>query len=211
MLIIGAKGHAKEVFDVCNDTNQVVTHFFDNVTKNQPKHLYGLAIIDDFDNVQKTFQSDLNVIIGLGGPLNRFKIYEKFNSIAAKFNNCVAKTAVISASADLLDGLNIMNFVFIGANVSIGKGCLVNSRASIHHDSQIGNFVEIAPSAEILGNCIVKDFSYIGTNATILPKITIGTNVIVAAGAVVTNDVPDNCMVAGVPAKIKKNLEPLSL
>ncbi|MDO4565403.1 MAG: DapH/DapD/GlmU-related protein, partial [Clostridia bacterium] len=48
---------------------------------------------------------------------------------------------------------------------------------------------------------------WIGGNCTILPGVTIGNNVIVAAGAVVTKDVPDNCVVAGVPAKIIRNLE----
>ena len=48
---------------------------------------------------------------------------------------------------------------------------------------------------------------WIGGNATILPGITIGNNVVVAAGAVVTKDVPDNCLVGGVPAKVIKNIE----
>lgn len=41
----------------------------------------------------------------------------------------------------------------------------------------------------------------------ILPGVKIGNNVVVAAGAVVTQDIPDNVLVAGVPAKIKKKLE----
>ena len=48
---------------------------------------------------------------------------------------------------------------------------------------------------------------WIGGNVTILPGITIGNNVVVAAGAVVTKDVPDNCVVGGVPARILKNIE----
>ncbi|MBS1369223.1 MAG: sugar O-acetyltransferase [Lentisphaeria bacterium] len=48
---------------------------------------------------------------------------------------------------------------------------------------------------------------WIGGNCTILPGVTIGSNVVVAAGAVVTRDVPDNCLVAGVPAKVLKTLE----
>lgn len=44
-------------------------------------------------------------------------------------------------------------------------------------------------------------------NVTIVPGVTIGQNVVVAAGAVVTKDVPDNVLVGGVPAKILKHLE----
>jgi acetyltransferase-like isoleucine patch superfamily enzyme len=47
----------------------------------------------------------------------------------------------------------------------------------------------------------------IGTGATILPGVTVGKNAIVAAGAVVTENVPDNSIVAGIPAKIIKSID----
>ena len=53
----------------------------------------------------------------------------------------------------------------------------------------------------------IGDDVWIGGNCVILPGVTIGNNVIVAAGAVVTKDVPGNCVVAGVPARIVKNLK----
>ena len=46
-----------------------------------------------------------------------------------------------------------------------------------------------------------------GRYPTVLPGVTIGNNVVVAAGAVVTKDVPDNCVVGGVPAKIIREIE----
>ncbi len=58
----------------------------------------------------------------------------------------------------------------------------------------------------ILQPILIKRNAWIGANATILPGITIGENAIVAAGAVVTKDVPANCVVAGVPAKIVKEI-----
>ena len=48
---------------------------------------------------------------------------------------------------------------------------------------------------------------WIGGNVTILPGVTIGNNVVVAAGAVVTEDVPDNTLVGGVPARKIKEIE----
>lgn len=52
---------------------------------------------------------------------------------------------------------------------------------------------------------VIGDNCYISTGVTILGPITIGNNVTIAAGAVVTKDIPDNCVVAGVPAKIIKS------
>ena len=48
---------------------------------------------------------------------------------------------------------------------------------------------------------------WIGGNVTITPGVNIGNNVVVAAGAVVTKDVSDNCMVGGVPARIIREIE----
>lgn len=53
-----------------------------------------------------------------------------------------------------------------------------------------------------LGCITVGDNCYFGTGCTILGPVKIGNNVIVGAGAVVTKDIPDGCVVAGVPAKI---------
>jgi acetyltransferase-like isoleucine patch superfamily enzyme len=53
---------------------------------------------------------------------------------------------------------------------------------------------------------LIKRNAWIGAAATILPGVTIGENTIVAAGAVVSKDIPDNVIVAGVPAKIIKSI-----
>jgi acetyltransferase-like isoleucine patch superfamily enzyme len=53
---------------------------------------------------------------------------------------------------------------------------------------------------------VIGDDVWIGANAVILPGVTIGRHVVVAAGAVVTKDVPDYSLVAGVPAKEIKKL-----
>lgn len=62
------------------------------------------------------------------------------------------------------------------------------------------------PSAIVIGNN-----GWIGFNATILPGVSIGDGAIVAAGAVVTKDVPANTIVGGVPAKFIKKVEAVCL
>jgi hypothetical protein len=54
---------------------------------------------------------------------------------------------------------------------------------------------------------VIAENVWIGANATILPGVVIGDNAIIAAGAVVTKHVPENAVVAGVPAKVIKMIE----
>ena len=55
---------------------------------------------------------------------------------------------------------------------------------------------------------VIGDKVWIGANATVLPGVTIGKGAIVAAGAVVTRDVPPNTIVAGVPARVVREIRP---
>ena len=95
----------------------------------------------------------------------------------------------------------------ISNSVSIGKGCLIYYNSIITHNCEIGNFIDISPSVNLLGRVQISDYAHIGSNVTILPDIKIGKNSIIGAGAVVTKDVPDNVMVAGIPSKIIKSLK----
>lgn len=112
-----------------------------------------------------------------------------------------------------------------GFNISIGKnfyanfGCVILDCAPV----TIGDNAMFAPGVhiyaathpidslkrcdlhiELNGKVTIGNNVWIGGRAVIIPNVTIGDNVVIAAGAVVTHDVPDNVMVAGVPAKIVK-------
>ena len=93
----------------------------------------------------------------------------------------------------------------VGERVWISKtfGCDCGKNIFIGNDFT-GNFnLTILDIREVyIGNDV-----WIGGNVTILPGITIGNNVVIAAGAVVTEDIPDNSLVGGVPAKLIHKLE----
>ena len=98
-----------------------------------------------------------------------------------------------------------MQGAIIQSDSIIGKHCIINSGASVDHECQIEDFVHISPHATLCGNVHVGEGSWIGAGATIIPGIKIGNWCTIGAGATVINDVEDNSIVAGTPAKsIKK-------
>jgi acetyltransferase-like isoleucine patch superfamily enzyme len=92
--------------------------------------------------------------------------------------------------------------------VRIGDHCTIAGRvALITHDGGTWVFTEELPSLQKFGVIDVRDNCFIGYGATVLPDVRIGPNSIVAAGAVVTNDVPPHTVVGGCPAKTICTLE----
>ena len=215
MLIVGAKGFAKEVLEVLyqlNDIENVV--FYDDISEDLPKQLYErFDVLRITEDVQEYFHNvDNRFTIGIGGLVLRKKMFDKFTALGGEFTSTISPKANIGHFGNEIEnGSNIMTGIVITNDIHLGKGVLLNLNCTIGHDSNIGDFVEMSPGVHVSGNCNIGSYSNIGTNATILPKITIGENVIVGAGSVVTKDVPSNCLVAGVPAVIKKELEPLKL
>jgi sugar O-acyltransferase (sialic acid O-acetyltransferase NeuD family) len=208
MLVVGAKGFAKEILEEIRSlypNDDLV--FYDDVSKNIPDELYAsYKILNTREQAKEYFSTtDKKFVLGIGNPLLRRKVTQQFIDLGGVLIPLISnKSCVAKHDVQIGEGSTIMSFSVISNGSKIGKGCLLYFHSSITHDCVLGDFVEISPGAQILGRATVGDFSQVGSNAVILPGIKVGKNVIVGAGAVVTKDVPDNSVVVGVPAKIIK-------
>ena len=109
--------------------------------------------------------------------------------------------------------------IFLGSNSSVNEGVILNARTKI----AIGNHVHISPGAIINTGTLdyqkkgaerhhlamevtISDGVWIGSGAIINPGVTIGENSVIGAGAVVTRNIPPNCVAVGIPAKVMKEI-----
>jgi sugar O-acyltransferase (sialic acid O-acetyltransferase NeuD family) len=208
MLILGAGGHALEILDVWQElSGGGEVYLYDDINLSK-KEIHGIAILKSLDEVQAKLSSAFPFIIGVGLPVARKNFYDKFSMAGGKLYPIKSSASFVSPYT-LNTAFDVMKNCFIGPDTSIGTGALINTGAQVHHQASIGMFTEISPRAVILGSVVIGAYSRIGANCTILPNIKIGDNVTVGAGSVVTKDISDNSMAAGVPAIIKKQLPPL--
>ena len=119
---------------------------------------------------------------------------------------------VVGDNTKIGDNTRIGSFCDIGKDVEIGMNCNVQAHVTLSNGCKIGNNVFIGPNTSILNEKfpiskkltppLIEDNVVIGGGTIILPNLKIGKKAVVAAGSVVTKDVPAEAVVEGIPAKI---------
>jgi carbonic anhydrase/acetyltransferase-like protein (isoleucine patch superfamily) len=130
-------------------------------------------------------------------------------------NVFIAPTAVVIGHVELGEGASVWYGAVLRGDhgrIVIGRGSNVQDNATIHApeggETIIGEDVTIGHGA-VLEGCVVENGALIGINAVVLHHARIGAQSMVAAGSVVTENmqVPPRTLAAGVPAKVKKELD----
>lgn len=112
---------------------------------------------------------------------------------------------------------HLIRFIFaawIPWSAKIGKGTILGYGGLgivIHNRAVIGKYCHIDQNVTIGGTSkkkevpVIGDFVYIGAGAKVLGPVKVGNNAVIGANAVVVKDVPEGCLVAGIPAHILKS------
>ncbi len=194
MVIYGASGHGKVIFDILESIDIKVDQVVDDNSE-----------IDNFlgFQVDQEVNSEfVEIVIAIGNNKIRKKVSEK---LSGRFSKAlIHQTAHVSNSVEISEGTVVMARAVVHPSVKIGKHAIINTGSIVEHDVEIGDFAHISPGATVTGNVHIGEGSHIGAGATIIPGINIGKWATIGAGAVIINDVPDYAVVVGNPGKIIK-------
>lgn len=195
MIIYGASGHGKVIFDILKSQDETMKiQFVDDIDKGNSFYGAPLSQTDAVDI------SSRKLIIGIGNNKTRQRISKKYRN----FGIAVHKSSIIAPTVKIDEGSVIMANVSINADAIIGKHVIINTSASIDHDCNIEDFAHISPNASLAGNVHISEGAHVGIGACLIQGVKIGKFATVGAGSVVIKDVPDGATVVGAPAKIIK-------
>lgn len=200
LAIIGARGHGKVVADVAIQSGWKEIFFFDDAWPSLKFNgiwpIHGdsrslFAFFDDFDGI----------VIAIGNNSIRLEKSYEIENVTNKLVALKHPTAYIANNVSIGNGSVIFAGAIIQPETSIGVSCIVNTAATIDHDCLLKDGVHVAPGSHIAGGVSIGKCSWIGLGSTVNQNLSIGAGVIVGAGAAVINDISDNKIVVGVPAR----------
>lgn len=143
-------------------------------------------------------------LVAIGGDRgeDRLAVQHLMESLGCRMVTAIHPGALVSASARIGAGSQILAGAVVGAGSELGRAVIVNTRASVDHECRLGDGVHLAPGVTLCGLVQIGRSAFIGAGAVVLPRVRIGAGSIVGAGSLVTRDIPDNIVAYGHPAKI---------
>lgn len=199
LLIIGAGGHGKVVADIAIRMNkwEFVAFLDDDENK---KSSMGLDIIGNSRDTAKHMK-DSDLFVAIGDNKTRKKIQDKLEIVGASIPVLIHPSAVIGQDVKVGIGTAVMAGVVINCCSIIGKGCIMNTSASIDHDNKLGDYVHISPGVHTAGSVTIGNETWIGIGAVVSNDIKITNGCTIGAGSLVIKDINEAGTYVGCPAR----------
>jgi len=212
VVIVGAGGLGREVYEM----------FYEVYTKEQ----YNLkGFISDDLNVLDGFPIDIPLlgtikeykvkqndrfILAIGAVEGRKKVAQNLLANGAEFISLIHPDAHVFKTAAIKNGTIVYPLAYIGANAVIDEFCIINAYTGCGHDTHVGAFSVLSPYSVLAGGTRIGQSCFMGIHAGVVPRKTIGDNVKITAGAIVTHNMKDDVLVSGIPAKKMRQIRKIN-
>ena len=200
LIIIGASALGRETYSYASACGMPVKGFLDSregVLNGYSGYPPVLSSVEEYD-VEK---EDV-FVCAVGETDARRRYVELIFSRGGEFVSIVHPSAIVGMNVTMGMGCIIRPYAVIGNDVSVGNHAIIGTQSLVAHDCNVGNYVTISPGSHVAGWCSIEDGAFLGIHSATIPHVSLGGNVVVAAGAVVVANVASG-RVMGVPAKAK--------
>ena len=201
LLIIGAGGHGKVVAGIAQQMNCWTDIVFldDNKLLDTVMDLPVIATTEEV----KRYIHQYDIFIAIGDNHKRELKFLELEAAGASIPTLIHPSAIIGNQVTIEKGSVIMAGTVINCCSHIGKGCIVNTGATIDHDNVIEDFVHLSPGVHTSGTVAVGKCTWLGVGSVVGNNLSIHGDCVIGAGAVVVKDLLEAGTYVGVPAKMK--------
>jgi sugar O-acyltransferase (sialic acid O-acetyltransferase NeuD family) len=200
VVVLGAGGHAKVVVATLEAAGHRVAAVLDDDPRLWGTTVLGTPVSGPIDTIARCGRC--RAIVAVGDNAVRRRIAQRMPRV--EWVTVVHPAATVHPSVVLGPGTVVCAGAVIQPEARVGAHAIVNTSASVDHDSVLGDFVHTAPGARLAGQVTVGAGTLVGIGASALPGVSIGAESVVGAGSVVVRDLPDHVVAVGAPARITR-------
>lgn len=201
IIILGNGGHAAVLVEILQTAKR---HIVGYTAPEISQNFFGLSYLGDDTSVFDLPADEVELVLGIGtinASTRRKTIFESFKSRGYHFTEVIHPSAIISPSASIDEGTQIMAGVIVQTEAEIGRNTILNTGCQIDHHCSIGHHSHIAPGCILSGNVKIGEYCHVGAGTTVIQNITIGNGVLVGASSLVIKNISNHVTAFGVPAK----------
>ncbi len=204
IIVLGGGGHGKVVIALLQGIGSFEPAGY--VDREDKGDILGVPYAGNDDCLPALFSRGIRrAAVGIGNvgddSLRRRVIAQALEE-GFSFPALVSPAAVVDGSVTVGGGTVVMPGVVIQPGTRLGRFVIVNTRASVDHDCDIGDYVHIAPGVTLCGSVTVGEGALIGAGATVIHQRRIAASAVIGAGAVVTSDCAREGLYLGTPARL---------
>lgn len=201
-IIIGAGTYGQVYAEYLKNSYNIVAFYDDDESLHNSK-VNNIEVVGKVSDALSLPKSTA-VFVPIGNNPIRVKLLKKFEENGFEIPSYIHPQTIIHPSVKIAEkAVYVLPGTTIMPLVTIDKYVMISIGSNIIHHTHLEEGVFVSNGCNVGANITAKKNVYIGMGATIMTGVkTVGENSLIGAGAVVIRDVPDNAVVAGVPAKI---------
>lgn len=206
VVVYGSGGHGKVLADAAELRGLEVLGFIDDDLSRKGAKVIDFPVLGGVEALSGLSPREVEVVVAVGNNAARRALAAKVAKLGFRVASVVHPSAVVSRSARLGTGVQLLAQCVVGPGTRVGDGVVVNTGALVDHDCVLGAYCQVYPGAHLAGTVTVGEEAYVGTGASVIPGKRIGDRATVGAGAVVVDDIPEGVVAKGVPARVSRKV-----
>lgn len=204
IVVWGGGGHGHVVIDLLRTLGGWdIRGIVDSLTP-VGHRIMDLPVLGDADRLPDLRRNGVeHIVVAIGDCTARANMLQQVQQLGYRTPALVHPSCVLAPSAVIGPACVLCAMSMVGAQTTIGAGSILNTRASVDHDNDIGDCTHVAPGAVVCGFVSIGRETWIGAGAIVRDHLSIGNHAMIGAGAVVLKDVADGQTVYGHPATVR--------
>jgi sugar O-acyltransferase (sialic acid O-acetyltransferase NeuD family) len=197
IVIVGAGGQGAIVADILQRCDITPVAFVDDDASRIGSKVLGIEVAASLHRIPHDA-----IIVAIGDNHTRRAITERLIAAGEALTSAIHPFTSIAPSAAIGEGSMISAGAIVSPRATIGRGVLLNTNASVDHDTIVGDFAHLSAAATVGALCRIGEESLIALGASVRSGRTLGTRTILGAGAVAVDDIPNDVIALGIPARV---------